>query len=96
MKTNKSALLDQFLNEKVLITLNVHTAMQVSEAETVEGPMMVQGIFLDYDNSFLLVGQEGRDAIEIIKRDSILGIRIVNEGEEILQAMGAPTDEELN
>lgn len=95
-KTNKSVLLDQFLNEKVLITLDAHTVLQVSENETVEGPMMVQGVFLDYDQSFLLLGQEGRDAIEIIKRESVLGIRQINEGEEILAAMEPPSEDEIN
>jgi hypothetical protein len=93
--TKKSALLDQFYNEKVLITTDISNTIQLPEGELAEVPLMLEGMLLDYDADFLLIGAEGRDAIELIRRDNVISIKQVNAEMEVLNNF-RPGDEELN
>lgn len=94
--TKKSILLDEFLNELCQINTGATAAIQTPDGEVVEVPMMIEGTLLDYDSEFLLVGQSGRDALELVRRESVIGIKQISENEQIMELGPRPPDEELN
>lgn len=94
MRTFKSALLDQFLNERVYITTDLHSAVQMPEGEMVEAPLIIEGIILDYDSEFLLLGQMGRDSLEVIRRDRVIGIKQISDTQEVFDDPERPENPE--
>jgi hypothetical protein len=96
MKTSKSQLLDQLLNERVYITTDLTSAIQMPEGELVEAPLIVEGVILDYDCEFLLVGQLGRDSLELIRRDRVVGVKQISEDQEIFDDPNRPDRGEMN
>lgn len=86
--TKKSALLDNFLESLVQITTGQTAAVQGPDGEMLELPLAIEGTLLDYDSEYLLLGQAGRDALELVRRDSVLGIKEISEEEMMMTGDG--------
>lgn len=96
MKTSKSLLLDQFINENVYITTDLHSVVQMPEGEVVEAPLIIEGVMLDYDASYLLIGQLGRDSLELIRRDKVVGIKqAITLADEVMEDPDKPNKNEM-
>jgi hypothetical protein len=94
--THKSALLDHFLNETVYVTTDLMSAVQLETGEMVEAPLILEGILLDYDASYFLVGQDNRDNLEIIRRDRVVGIKQISETDEVMEDVSKPERSGMN
>jgi len=91
---SKTSLLTQFLTEHINITLDSKTTIQMETGEVVDVQMLVDGILVDFDDEFLMLGQEGKDGVELIKRDLVLGVRIVDPNEIIMNDASKPSSPE--
>ena len=78
---SKTSLLTQFLQETVSITLDSKTAIQLDTGEVVDVQTITDGTFLDFDDEFVLIGQEGKDSVELINRKLILSVRLLDLNE---------------
>ena len=96
MADSKVSLLVQFLNEHVNITLDSKTAIQMESGEVVEVQMVTEGIILDYDDDFVLLGQLGKDGVELISRQLVLGVKIVDLNEALTNDPDRPDRENMN
>lgn len=96
MADSKVSLLVQFLNEHVNITLDSKTAIQMESGEVVEVQMVVDGVLLDFDDEFILLGQEGKDGVELISRQLVLGMKVVDLSEALVNDPDRPDRENMN
>lgn len=95
MADSKVSLLVQFLNEHVNITLDSKTAIQMESGEVVEVQMVVDGVLLDFDDEFILLGQEGKDGVELISRQLVLGMKVVDLIETMMDP-SKPSRDDMN
>jgi hypothetical protein len=96
MADSKVSLLVQFLNEHVNITLDSKTAIQMESGEVVEVSMIADGVMLDFDDDFVLLGQEGKDSVELISRQLVLGVKTVDVSDITMNDPDRPDRENMN
>jgi hypothetical protein len=63
-------------------------AVQLPDGEVTDIPVMVEGILLDFDKSFILIGgATNPEEVELINRQSIVSIKPVNPMQSQMDAM---------
>lgn len=96
VRTHKSALLDEFLKEQVYVTTDLLSVVHLPDGELVQAPLVIEGIILDYDADFLLLGHIGKDTIELIKRANVVGVKQTSQAQEILDDPSTPRIGDMN
>jgi hypothetical protein len=96
VKKTQVALLTAFLKDKVHITTNLLSAIQLPDGEVVEAPWALEGYLLDHDETFILIGQDDNDALELIAIDKIVAVKQVFMADEIMKDPNKPSVEGMN
>jgi hypothetical protein len=93
---SKNSLLTQFLSEHLSITLDSKTSIQMGSGEVVDVQMLLDGTLIDFDDEFLMLGQPGSEAVELVKRDLILGLRIIDDNDTVMNDPTKPDKGSMN
>ena len=71
LETSKGSLLDNFLGEYVVMYLVGLNTEAHSDTESVNIPLVVEGIFYDYDSKWILLGNSEQDAFTMINQENV-------------------------
>jgi hypothetical protein len=69
-KTKKSHILDEFLGEYIKIRTKLTDYVQI-EDDIVEVGVVVSGKLIDYDETYLLISEEGPNDRQLIRQEDI-------------------------
>lgn len=95
-KTSQVALLTAFLKEKIHVTTSLLSAIQLPDGEVVEAPWALEGFLLDHDETFILIGQDDNDALELVAIQHIVALKQVTEADEIMRDPNKPSIDGMN
>jgi len=96
-RSTNTNLLNQFLTEFVVIYLiEAKTPTQTEGGEYIEVPMIVEGVVWDYDEDWLLLGDDRKVQFTLINRDLIAKMDIVDREAELLNDPNKPEIENMN
>lgn len=90
------ALLTAFIKDKLHITTSLMSAIELPNGEVVEAPWALEGILLDFDEMFLLLGQQDSDALELIALDKIVAMKQVSDADEVMRDPQKPHTGDMN
>lgn len=74
----KSMLLSDFVTEAVQVTTDISTVAYNEAGEMIEVPLAVEGILVDFDDEFILMGSEGDELPELINRNHVVAVRLID------------------
>ncbi len=92
----KPSLLKEFLSERVNILTNVLQTVQMDNGELAEMPLILEGIFIDFDNDWVLLAADEGVPPELVARKEIVSIRIVDLLAEATQSIESPQKKDMN
>lgn len=83
----KSNLLETFIGEQIAVFVSGFNLEVVTEdGHPVEVPLVVEGLLLDMDDRFILVGTEDKSQINLVNISNIGKIELVDQNEpELLE-----------
>lgn len=90
MVKKRKYLLADFISERVNVMLTSKNAVMLDSGEIAEVPMIIEGIFIDYDDEFILLGFEGVDAPELVDRRRIVSIKLGDRFSEVMADPSKP------
>jgi hypothetical protein len=91
----KSSLLKEFLSERVVLLTNVLQSIQLDDGQLGEMPLILEGIFVDFDNDWVLLAADEGSPPELVAIREIVSIRIVDLLAEVSQ-MDSPNKKDMN
>lgn len=72
-------LLTDFLTFNVVIATDMRQSVQMANGDIAEIPLVVEGVLLDFDKDFILLGANSDpDDVELLNRDMIVSIKPVD------------------
>lgn len=94
-KKSTYRLLESMLGENVLIFLtNIQQQVQTEEG-IIEVPLAQEGMILDMDENFLLVGNEDQTNVSLLNISNIAKIDILDDNNQVLN-MDKPKKMDMN
>ena len=83
-------LLNDFVTSSVIIATDLRQSVQLANGEIHEVPLVVEGILLDFDKDFLLIGSNSNpEDVELINRQMVVSIKPIDlMAEEMDKLMG--------
>jgi hypothetical protein len=79
----KKELLDDFVGEEVLIITDIKTVASTADGEMVEVPLVLEGLFVDYDATFLLISYDQHSSPELIRKECVLSVKLAEPPENL-------------
>lgn len=77
--TRSDSLLGEFISEHIVIVLTaLDTQVQTPDGDSAVVPMVAEGILFDYDNQFLLLGNDTKTSFSLVPIDRIGKIEMVD------------------
>lgn len=89
-------LLADLLTEEVSIVTDMHSAVMTEGGDLAEVPFMVEGMFVDYDDKYLLIASNEHSPPELVNRDRVVSIKVVDKLDEIMSDPSKPSKGSLN
>ena len=93
-KKAQISLLSALIKDKIHITTNLLSAIQLPDGDVVEAPWALEGYLLDHDDTFILVGQEDNDALELVAIQHIVALKQVTEADQVMRDPHKPNNSE--
>lgn len=90
MVKRRRYLLTDLVSETVSIMLTSKNAVLLDNGEVAEVPVVLEGIFIDFDDDFLLLGYDGAEAPELVDRRRIVTIKIADKFSEVMTDPSKP------
>jgi hypothetical protein len=87
-------LLNQFLGDIILVFVSGFDQEMNTEEGPITVPMVCQGLLVDYDSNFILLGDEENGGFSLININNIGKIDTVNENAE--EMVGRPDKGNMN
>ena len=92
----RTSLLEEFLGDNVLVSIkDMDVNVSTEEGEGI-APMMLQGVFVDFDDTFILLSDEGKTTYSLVNINSIAKIDIINAVMEEMLNPDRPKVGEMN
>lgn len=85
-------LLRHLLNEHVAVLTTSKTLLATESGEYVEAPYTVEGLLIDYDEDYLLIGEPP----EIVNREQIVSIKLIDPIASAMDDGDRPKPSEMN
>lgn len=89
-------LLQDFLGDEVSVLTDMKSAVETPDGNVAEIPLIIEGIILDYDEEYLLIGSTESSTPELIHRDHIVNIKIIDHVLEELRDPSRPDKKDMN
>lgn len=96
MAKKQPHLLTCFIKDKIQVTTNLTSTIQLPDGDMVEAPLVLEGILLDHDDMFILLGQENSNSLELLAISSIVAMKQVLIEDEVMRDPGKPEMNEMN
>lgn len=96
VKKAQPHLLMCFLKDKVKITTNLMSTIQLPDGELAEAPLVLDGYLLDMDDQFILLGQQNIDNLELIAINSIVALSQILPEDEVMADPNKPKIDEMS
>lgn len=93
-KIRSSNVLDNFLGEMVLVFLDEHLITEDFEGHPMDSPIIAEGILYNYDNDWILLGNEEKTVFSSISKTKI--IKIDSLDKEQMNMLGKPDKKDFN
>jgi hypothetical protein len=92
----KTRLLDDFLGEEVVITTTLMAAVQTENGDMAEVPHGIEGVLVDFDDEFILVGSNFQATPQIVNRYYVLSVSLVDQTSEVMFDPSKPKITDMN
>jgi hypothetical protein len=79
----KKELLDDFIGEQVVIITDIKSVATTADGEMVEVPLVLEGMFVDYDSTFLLISYDQHTSPELIRKECVLSVKLAEPPENL-------------
>lgn len=95
-KKTQVSMLTAFIKDKIRVTTTLMSAIELPDGNIVEAPIVVEGILLDHDENFILLGQQNDDALELVAIGTIAFMRQVLVEEEVMSDSLKPAKDKMS